>query len=78
MIVVMAGRYDRFALPFKFRKNLSIKFAPEWRILFSGPFIQEKDWVVFKERQHQSKPFPLAARQIDIGDSVVLNRGLAR
>src|SRR6185503_6783098 len=63
--VVVRDDHHCSAGPHQFGQKLVIEFAPEFRILFRRPLIQQEDWALLEQAHNKRKAPALPAREVE-------------
>ena len=63
--VIMGNDHHRCPSPHQLGQKLVVEFAPEFRILFRRPLIQQEDWALLEQAHNERKASALPAREVE-------------
>src|SRR5437016_2799808 len=74
--VIVRHNDHRYARPMQCRQQIVVEFAPKFRILIGGPFIQQQDRTLLEQAHDQSEALALTRRQVDSIERALREAGL--
>src|SRR5437016_7853347 len=76
LAIFMCNDHDGRAVLHQVRQQIVIEFAPEFRVLFSRPFVKQQDWTLFEQADDKREPSALAPGKIERAKLTLSQSGL--